>query len=152
MTWRDRWPSLAASVSEAPPDGCGVYFLVQDGQIVYVGSSVYPSRRVWSHTYDPTKKFSESFFLAVEQSRMLDAERYWIVTIKPIYNRQHNPDFAKEKSENARIACSIMSKVRVIAAFLGNSVPTYLNQTLDAVIDKEYGEIVERMVREVADS
>src|SRR5687767_4003222 len=39
VTWRDRWPDLAASISDLPSEGPAVYFLIRDDQIVYVGSS-----------------------------------------------------------------------------------------------------------------
>lgn len=89
--WKERWPSLAASVSDCPPEGCGLYFLIRDGDIVYIGSSTYPSKRVWVHQHGPEKNFTEFVFLAVEEERLIETERHWIGTICPVHNKQYNP-------------------------------------------------------------
>jgi excinuclease UvrABC nuclease subunit len=97
LTWRDRFPSLAAVATETPPEGCGLYFLIRSGVIVYVGSSRHPSRRVWSHqrSRKVRKLFDAVVYLPVEDPKdLLDIEVRWIRAIRPIYNQAGNPSRA----------------------------------------------------------
>lgn len=85
------WPALAAIATDYPPDGCGVYFLIRDDQIVYVGSSAWPGKRVWTHSRCRKKSFSDAVFVPVPENVMLAEEAYWIRTIRPVHNGVHNP-------------------------------------------------------------
>lgn len=59
--------------------------------IVYVGSSDYPSCRVFGHNNCPKKKFDQALYLAVSEDDLLRTEAFWIRTLKPQHNIAHNP-------------------------------------------------------------
>jgi hypothetical protein len=82
---------LSASTSDNPPEGCGLYFLIRDGAVVYIGSSEYPSKRAWAHSQDRSKVFDAVVFLAVPDDQLLETEKHWIRTLCPVHNKAHNP-------------------------------------------------------------
>lgn len=90
--WRERWPALAAAVSDVPPEGSGVYFLERSDAIVYVGSSTYPSKRVYlGHERCQGKDFAAVWFLPVDEGELIATERHWIRTLTPVHNKAWNP-------------------------------------------------------------
>jgi hypothetical protein len=92
LTWRDRFPTLAALTSPLPPDGPGLYFLIKAETIIYIGSSDHPSKRVWAHATNSRKDFDHEVFLSVPPpDDLLAAERYWIRTCTPKHNKAWNP-------------------------------------------------------------
>jgi len=143
---------LAASVTALPPDGPGVYFLIRDGQIVYVGSSVWPSRRVWSHAHCPGKNFAESVFLAVPDDQLVEAERHWIRTLRPVHNKAHNPspDPASAgwgphdpSTEPVRITTDMGGMIReMVARRKGYSLADYIADRLEPIVFAEYAEFL----------
>jgi hypothetical protein len=58
---------------------------------VYVGSSEYPSRRVFFHERCKGKNFDAVWFLAVPEDERLSVERHWIRVLCPCHNKVHNP-------------------------------------------------------------
>lgn len=67
-----------------------VYFLVQDGKVVYVGQSIELPGRISAHRKD--KKFEKVLFLCVPKSELNRVERDFIKALKPEMNGTHNPD------------------------------------------------------------
>ena len=64
-------------------DPC-VYFLIRDGEIVYVGQSRQLPKRIESHRSD--KKFDRVLFVRVSQSVIDQVERRLIIELAPEYN------------------------------------------------------------------
>jgi hypothetical protein len=64
---------------------CGVYFLVQDGEIVYVGQSIDVHYRVSCHRREG-KQFDAYTIIACTPPRLADLERYYIKTFAPALN------------------------------------------------------------------
>ena len=73
---------LDAGVKEFPPDDinhyCGVYFLIQHGEIVYVGQSLTIARRISEHLHKPdlvswieTPRWCREYIEAYYINRML---------------------------------------------------------------------------------
>lgn len=82
-------------MSETPPPGAGVYFLIRSGTIVYIGSSRWPSKRVWSHARcrKTRKVFDQAVYLPVgDPMQLLPTERSLIACIRPVYNQAANPN------------------------------------------------------------
>ena len=70
---------------------CGIYFLIEDRAIVYVGKSVNILRRVYEHIsikeYGASKKGFDSFsFVTVDAARLDDMEKHYISEFLPKYN------------------------------------------------------------------
>ena len=82
---------MAASVTTHPPEASGLYFLIRDDQIVYVGSSEHPSRRCYGHERCAGKEFDGVVFLAVDEAERIEAEKHWIRTLSPVHNKAWNP-------------------------------------------------------------
>jgi hypothetical protein len=67
---------------------CGIYFLVDGDEVVYVGQSVDVAARVPQHTLDKT--FSRSVFLPVAASDLTAVEHAFIHLLRPKYNKSEN--------------------------------------------------------------
>ncbi len=79
-------------LTENPPEGCGLYFLIRDDAIVYVGSSDYPSKRVWTHRQCRKKDFDHVLYLGVgDNEALVSTEKHWIAKLCPVHNKQFNP-------------------------------------------------------------
>lgn len=65
----------------------GVYFLVQQEEIVYVGQSVNPTARISNHTANARKDFDRAYMVPVPLSRLDDVEAALIRLLRPRDNR-----------------------------------------------------------------
>lgn len=65
-------------------DACGVYFLINQGQIVYIGQSISIARRVAMHR--KTQQFDEVRYIAVDRKDLNAVERKFIHEVKPERN------------------------------------------------------------------
>jgi hypothetical protein len=82
----DRLLSRKAVVGRSKPieTFCGVYFLIQDDEIVYVGQSKDVYRRIGVHFAD--KVFNRTYVLKANESDLLWLEGMYIQKLKPKYN------------------------------------------------------------------
>jgi hypothetical protein len=62
----------------------GVYFLVENNEVVYVGASSSVVKRIPNHMSN--KRFSQAFFIPLPEEQILDIERSFIRVLKPRYN------------------------------------------------------------------
>lgn len=95
-------PAIEDAVQRAAVDvkqlvqPCGVYFLLNDNEIVYVGQSVDVFSRVLSHGKDPSKVFNRSCWVPVSRDELDDVEGALIAMLKPKHNTrgvsQHGED------------------------------------------------------------
>lgn len=89
----------AISLAEGK-DACGIYFLLRDGEVVYVGQSVSIARRVKTHR--KTLVFDEVKYIEVDRTRLNDAERKFIMELKPKHNgtvRAGNRDYCEPRAK-----------------------------------------------------
>jgi hypothetical protein len=82
---------LAGALDRLAAKEPGVYFLVNDGQIVYVGQSIDVGGRVRTHVADPAKQFTHAAWIPCEPARLDAVERFWINALRPAYNRAGMP-------------------------------------------------------------
>lgn len=61
----------------------GIYFLVHEKVVVYVGQSVNVYGRAFTHT---DKVFDSVYYLPCPENELLKLESQWIAKLKPIYN------------------------------------------------------------------
>ena len=73
--------------SHEPRPIAGVYFLICNDDIVYVGQSKNVLSRMSGHT---DKRFDTVKMIATSDDRLLATERMMIKLLKPIYNKMHN--------------------------------------------------------------
>ena len=65
-------------------NGCGIYFLVDGEEIVYVGCSKHALTRVANHIFN--KKFDRCALLPCTLEEMLELETRYIIKYRPRYN------------------------------------------------------------------
>jgi len=64
----------------------GIYYLIQDGVIVYVGQSKNIRKRIASHIVEGKKKFDSYSFFPAEKENLNQLELDEILEHNPIYN------------------------------------------------------------------
>jgi len=65
---------------------CGIYFLIQNNEIVYIGQSVNIEARVGQHWNENAKSFSRVAFILCAKEDLNNMESLYIDYIKPKYN------------------------------------------------------------------
>jgi len=65
---------------------CGVYFLLADDEIVYVGQSVDVKKRLKQHADYSEKTFNRFFFVQCDRLELNKLEAYYILKFRPKYN------------------------------------------------------------------
>jgi hypothetical protein len=79
------WPPAGLRILEVDSVAkCGVYFLMQRGAVAYVGSSISINARVGLHVKN--KEFDQVTWIEMAADKLYEAERNWILMLKPIYN------------------------------------------------------------------
>lgn len=76
----------------------GVYFLVCDDEIVYVGQSKNVLSRMSGHA---DKRFNTVKMIPVGEEGLLSTERMMIKILKPRYNRMHNGEAEYARGKEA---------------------------------------------------
>lgn len=64
----------------------GIYFLLKNNEIVYVGKTINLEQRIMSHQMNNKKDFDNFLFFKVDSEKLDLCERYFINKLKPIYN------------------------------------------------------------------
>lgn len=72
---------------EIPVDGIGIYHLLRDKEVVYVGQSTNLRVRICDHVWSDEKEFDDVEFFPMPASELNDAEASEIVKYDPIYNK-----------------------------------------------------------------
>lgn len=70
---------------------CGIYFLLQDADVVYVGQSINIISRVATHVTDGTKAFNRWCYVKLQRHELNDVERFYITLLRPKFNVTHKP-------------------------------------------------------------
>ena len=65
----------------------GVYFLLKNREIVYVGKSKHFTARINNHETDSEKDFDSVFFIPLEEKYIKKVESYYIQRINPKLNK-----------------------------------------------------------------
>lgn len=75
-------------VAQAVPfvEVIGVYFLICDGKIVYIGQSVNIFKRLYEHKKDQTKIWDKYAYIECEAGELDIVEALYIFKYEPIYN------------------------------------------------------------------
>jgi hypothetical protein len=71
---------------QVPIDQPGVYFLCSGDEVVYVGYSMHPVTRVYSHISDE-KDFDRAFYAPCPKERVEEIEAAFLLLLKPKLNR-----------------------------------------------------------------
>lgn len=77
----------AAQPFSTGPSTCGIYFLVEDTEIVYIGQSVDVFTRVLTHRREGHKSFDKCCWVPVPRDELDAVESALIALFKPRHNR-----------------------------------------------------------------
>lgn len=81
----DRLLESACRIEDTP--NCGVYFLIRDSDIVYVGQSKNCPSRIETHIRDKGKVFDSYTFVTTARENLDFLESWYIHTFNPEYNK-----------------------------------------------------------------
>ncbi len=70
---------------------CGVYFLIDGDEVVYVGQSVNVAARILQHIACPTKQFNRACYVPVHPDELDDTEKSLITLFAPKHNSMGLP-------------------------------------------------------------
>jgi len=84
---------LAISQKYAPVSG--VYFLIHEGEIVYVGQSIDVINRVATHVLKAEKEFDRYAYVEIEPDDLNSVEADYIVNLGPRYNGPNLPSYGE---------------------------------------------------------
>lgn len=90
-------------------DITGVYFLIDNDEIVYVGQSLNVYSRISAHKKD--KDFDKVFVIKCQKEELTEIERYYILLLRPKHNKTHNPD---KWAESTKMYAPVMLEVERI--------------------------------------
>jgi len=79
----------------------GVYFLLRDEEVVYVGQSSNVAQRIAAG--HPEKEFDDAVCLLVPQEQLLEVEAAFISALNPLYNRTALPKGSYKNAQTLRI-------------------------------------------------
>lgn len=65
---------------------CGVYFLLEGKEIVYIGQSIDCQKRVGTHIKETAKQFDRACFVPVDRESLNEVEATLIALFKPRHN------------------------------------------------------------------
>ena len=78
----------------------GIYFLINENEIVYIGKARHPYRRIPDHKYNGIS-FDSVFILNSEKDKLTEIEKQYITHYKPKYNKMHNLN--QQRGETTRL-------------------------------------------------
>lgn len=98
---------------EIPVDGVGIYHLLKEKDIVYVGQSTNLRVRICDHVWSDEKEFDDVEFFPMPASELNDAEAADIVKHNPIYNKilSSNSLYVCEKNITEDVSKMIISLI-----------------------------------------
>ncbi|HUN01051.1 MAG TPA: GIY-YIG nuclease family protein [Halothiobacillus sp.] len=101
----------------APKRICGIYFLIDQGGIVYVGQSCDAELRVRAHALkaDRNKIYDKYFLLPCKRNELDVLERYYINKFLPKYNIDHLTE--QQRISSARRPGSFLGIVTPLGYF-----------------------------------
>jgi len=79
----------------------GVYFLLHEEEVVYVGQSTHVAQRVATGHSD--KVFDDAYMLLVPEDQLLAVEAAFIQALNPIYNQTTLPKGSYKNAQTLRI-------------------------------------------------
>lgn len=113
----------------------GVYFLINNNDLVYVGESQDIFNRIRSHSYLKTKRFNAFNFIIIDNDDDRKFTEYMYIDLyKPIYNKRNNYKKTREKClklKGKNNLKEIMTKegitIQDLAISMNVSLPTICN-------------------------
>ena len=140
-----------AILIKQPPLVNGIYFLILNGVIVYIGSSNNCTHRLKTHRRDRKIMYNHYYIVEHDVLKGNDLKALEIEYIKhhkPRYNRQHNPDYTNKKKVlwfaflqhfNTYVEVSKLTRVQLSTT---QNIITGVRTIKDAVYQKVFDAVV----------
>lgn len=81
-------------------DYSGVYFLIKNSKIIYIGTALFCEDRVKAHKKNKRMNFDSYYVMKIkDKSERNNIERSYIQKIKPLFNFDWNPDYNDGKKD-----------------------------------------------------
>lgn len=98
------------------PNSIGIYFLIKDGVIVYIGQSKKVFSRIESHKDDSKKEFDSACYFECKEEELDTFEKVLIQAFWPKYNTTYNPayipfQYRKPKKSEMELADAICKRL-----------------------------------------
>jgi len=94
---KNKIPMLKGTKKLTQYNICGIYLLMHNGCVVYVGQSIDISARISKHIQENKKEFDEIRYLEYSKEELEIMEKYIIAHFSPKYNISHNNFASKYK-------------------------------------------------------
>lgn len=91
-------PSIRTLAKPVSASKCGVYFLLSEGEIVYIGRSIDCTRRLLEHIAAPSKAFDSYHIIECDAKAIDELEARYIRKFRPMLNinRRRLPPSARD--------------------------------------------------------
>lgn len=93
----DRINQAAINIHRSKERASGIYFLLQDNELVYIGQSNNCGRRIYDHLTENVKAFNRACYLPIDEADLSDIESALINVFRPKLNRQFGRDYDEVK-------------------------------------------------------
>jgi len=119
---------------KTPAPICGVYFLIEKNEIVYVGKSVDVAARIATHVREGTKQFTTVHFVVVPKTLLSGVEAMFIRGLCPRFNRGPwlaqgaNPDYLRQA-------------LRIVAEAAADTVPIEAQAQAEAHAQQDLADV-----------
>lgn len=115
---------------------CGIYFLIEGDEIVYVGQSRDILARIGVHHREGEKVFSTFFYIRCEVAAMADLEADYIVSLAPRYN-------TTIPVNTKWTIASLLRRRTHEAGIHFNDVKRYIRERKISLVDEQYYRIAD---------
>ena len=88
---KHKWPDEILENAIPYEPKCGIYFLIFNQSIVYVGQSVDLWQRIQQHRAKKEIAFDSVSWVHCEARNLNAVEKHYIDTLKPKHNKRHTP-------------------------------------------------------------
>jgi len=125
----------------------GIYFLLKDEEIIYIGKSINIENRIKCHSYN----YDNIISLDCNKDNLSDMEKYFIEICSPKNNIQHNKSFKYKDSSLAKtniklqMAYKNISRMRQLAMLMDISEESLHNRLRGKISMNTYCRIAEAL-------
>jgi excinuclease UvrABC nuclease subunit len=116
---------------------CGVYFLVKDDVVLYVGKSVNVDARIAQHRL--SKSFDSYTFIECSEADLDTVERGYIEELNPPLNKKMRQDLKVDYAPPLRTPMRIYQQIRIAAQKDRRSITSLVAVILEQWLEKHEG-------------
>ena len=112
----------------------GVYFLIKEDEVVYVGQSEDVPVRIRSHKHGGLIEFDHVYYLHVNPENLVEVEKYYIRLLKPKRNRRSISQLFTKKQKN-------VTKIQKSHSKISKNIPPHAMSLYADILDSKLMEL-----------